>query len=59
MADRYRLKIDIEGGFHNMSNPRRGTVVELDPISAARYLKAGYIERKLTGEIGHAHVPEE
>ena len=58
MTDRYRLKIDIEGGFHNMDSPRRGTIVELDPISAKRYPASGYIERKLTGEVGRPYAPE-
>jgi hypothetical protein len=55
---RYRLKISIAGGFHGLTDVHRGDIVELDPASAARYLAAGYIERRLSGEVGRPYVPE-
>lgn len=56
--DKYRLKTDLEGLFHNLSNPRKGDIVLLNDADATRYLKAGYITRRLTGEIPPAYKEE-
>jgi len=55
---RIRMLISIGGTFHNnYSDVKRGDVVEVDDISAARYCQLGYAQTDLKGELGQPYRP--
>jgi hypothetical protein len=53
------MLISIAGGFHGLTDVKRGDIVELDDFSAARYLASGYIEENLKGPVGQPYSPTE
>jgi hypothetical protein len=52
-----RLKVDIAGLFHGMSDPKRGDVVEVESYNAARYFAHGYAQPASVPELGDPYKP--
>lgn len=52
-----RLKINIMGGFHGVTRPQRGDVVDVESHCAARYFKTGVAQPAEAKELGEAYRP--
>jgi hypothetical protein len=52
-----RMRIDIQGLFHNVDGIRRGDIVEIEDQAAERYCKLGYAQTDLKGELGPGYQP--
>jgi hypothetical protein len=61
VAKDYRMLISVAGGFHGLTDVKRGHIVELDDASAERYLASGYIETETSPKVpvGQPYEPSE
>jgi hypothetical protein len=52
-----RLRIDIDGEFHNQTHPRKGSVVDVEKQHAERYFALGIAQPAEVELLGEAYRP--
>jgi hypothetical protein len=54
-----RMTISVPGTFHSVyKDVKRGDIVDIDDGNARRYLRLGYAQSDLKGELRPAYTPE-